>query len=46
MKVIKDDVESHVPKILNDIKELEQKNNEAEIKNKKNQIHKQMKKTV
>ncbi|MHC2832619.1 recombinase family protein [Bacillus sp. F9_6S_D1_P_5] len=44
LKLIKEDVGNHVPKILNDIKELEQNDNGAEMKYKMNQIQKQMNK--
>lgn len=44
LKLIKEDVGNHVPKILNDIKELEQNDNGNEMKYKKKQIQKQMNK--
>ncbi|MEB9551090.1 recombinase family protein [Bacillus cereus] len=44
LKLIKEDVGSHIPKILKDIKELEQNDNGAEMEYKKKQVQKQINK--
>ncbi|MEM5664339.1 hypothetical protein AAHB94_13125 [Bacillus toyonensis] len=46
LRIIKEDLGNHIPKILKDIKDLEQNDNGAEMDYKRKQIQKQINKTV